>query len=234
MALLLCMQGQGAMAQEKDDFMYSADSTQMMLRDTSVVMSKKDSIALVKMQKKALRQQRDWTQWKPNPKSATLWALIPGGGQIYNRKYWKLPIFYGGFLGCIYALSWNNQMYGDYKRAYIDLCDGNPDTDSYNKFLHLGITIDESNAQQYKNIFKSRKDKYRRWRDLSIFCMIGVYALSIIDAYVDASLSQFDISDDLSLRLEPAVLDGRAGGKGKSPNSLINNGGVGVHGALIF
>lgn len=117
-------------------------------------------------------------------------------------------------------------MYSDYSQAYVDLCDGNPDTDSYNKFLHLGITIDETNADQYKSIFKSRKDKYRRWRDLSIFVMIGVYALSIIDAYVDASLSKFDISDDLSIEVKPAVING-------SDNRLENSA-LGVHGALKF
>lgn len=117
-------------------------------------------------------------------------------------------------------------MYHDYSQAYVDLCDGNPDTDSYNKFLHLGITIDESNADQYKSIFKSRKDKYRRWRDLSIFVMIGVYALSIIDAYVDASLSKFDISDDLSLELEPAVVSGNT--------RRLEDAGIGVRGALTF
>jgi hypothetical protein len=99
------------------------------------------------------------------------------------------------------------------------------------------VEINSSNAEQYKNIFKSRKDKYRRWRDLSFFVMLGVYALSIIDAYVDASLSKFDISDDLSLQIEPAVING--GTKGLSnastpPNSLIHNAGIGVHGALNF
>jgi hypothetical protein len=180
------------------------------------------------MEKKLAKQKkkRDWSNWRPDPKRATLLAIIPGAGQIYNRKYWKLPIFYGGFLGCIYAWRWNNQMYSDYSQAYVDLCDGNPDTDSYNKFLHLGITIDENNADQYKGIFKSRKDKYRRWRDLSIFVMIGVYALSIIDAYVDASLSKFDISDDLSIEVKPAVING-------SDNRLENSA-LGVHGALKF
>ncbi len=68
------------------------------------------------------------------------------------------------------------------------------------------MQIDKSNEERYKRIFKSRKDKYRRWRDLSFFCLLGVYALSVIDAYVDAELSEFDISSDLSLRVEPAVM----------------------------
>lgn len=157
---------------------------------------------------------RDWATWKPNPQRALWLALvIPGGGQIYNRKYWKLPIIYGGFMGCLYAMSWNNMMYKDYSQAYLDIMDSDPTTQSYNQFLHLGQHIDSSNEERYKQIFKSRKDKYRRWRDLSIFCMIGVYALSVIDAYVDAELSEFDISNDLSLKIEPAVINNSASNK---------------------
>ena len=151
---------------------------------------------------------RDWSTWRPNPKRA-LWLsiVIPGAGQVYNRKYWKLPIVYGGFMGCIYAWRWNNMMYHDYSQAYMDIMDDDPSTQSYNQFMHLGAEIDESNIQVYQNKFKRRKDYYRRYRDMSIFILIGVYALSVIDAYVDASLSEFDISDDLSLRIEPAVLN---------------------------
>ena len=162
---------------------------------------------------KKRKQKRDWTTWVPNPQRATWLALvIPGGGQIYNRKFWKLPIVYGGFLGCIYALTWNNMMYKDYAQAYQDLMDKDPTTASYNKFLHLGVEINKDNEERYKEIFKNRKDKYRRWRDLSIFVMIGVYALSVIDAYVDAELSAFDISKDLSLKVEPTVIPNHGGG----------------------
>ena len=160
-----------------------------------------------------VKPKRDWSTWRPDPKRALWLALvIPGGGQIYNRKYWKLPLIYGGFLGCIYALTWNNMMYKDYAQAYQDLMDNDPTTASYNKFLHLGVEINKSNEERYKEIFKNRKDKYRRWRDLSIFVMIGVYALSVIDAYVDAELSAFDISKDLSLKVEPTVIPNHGGG----------------------
>jgi len=103
-------------------------------------------------------------------------------------------------------MRWNNQMYHDYSQAYMDLMDNDPTTESYNEFLHLGNQITDSNKERYESIFKKRKDYYRRYRDLSLFCLIGVYALSVIDAYVDASLSEFDISPDLSLRVEPAVM----------------------------
>lgn len=154
------------------------------------------------------KPKRDWSTWRPNPKRAMWLAIVlPGAGQIYNRKYWKLPIVYGGFVGCAYAMRWNNQMYSDYSQAYLDLMDDDPNTQSYNQFLHLGAKIDETNIQRYQQLFKKRKDKFRRWRDLSFFCLVGVYALSIIDAYVDASLSEFDISKDLSLRVEPTILN---------------------------
>ncbi|MBR4192403.1 MAG: hypothetical protein IKQ86_07060 [Prevotella sp.] len=147
--------------------------------------------------------------WIPDPKRALWLALvIPGGGQIYNRKYWKLPIVYGGFLGCLYAMNWNNTQYKDYSQAYLDITDDDPRTDSYNKFLHLGTQITTaSDMKRYTEIFKNRKDKYRRWRDLSFFVLLGVYALSVIDAYVDAELSVFDISTDLSLKVEPTIIN---------------------------
>lgn len=171
------------------------------------VFAREDSIELANAAKKA-KQKRDWSTWRPDAKRALWLALaIPGAGQIYNRKYWKLPIVYGGFVGCIYAISWNNQMYHDYAQAYIDLMDDDPRTQSYNQFLHLGVTITDANASQYQELFRKRKDRYRRWRDLSVFALVAVYALSVIDAYVDASLSEFDISKDLSLRITPTILN---------------------------
>ena len=145
------------------------------------------------------------TVWMPNPTKATWLAVVfPGGGQIYNRKYWKLPIIYGGFAGCAYALSWNGKMYKDYAKAYLDIMDSNPNTKSYEDLLPPNSTYNE---EQLKNTLKRRKDMFRRYRDLSIFAFIGVYLISIIDAYVDAELSNFDITPDLSMKVEPAVID---------------------------
>ncbi|KAA5286930.1 DUF5683 domain-containing protein, partial [Bacteroides eggerthii] len=143
--------------------------------------------------------------WIPNPTKATWLALvIPGGGQIYNRKYWKLPIFYGGFAGCAYALTWNSKMYKDYSTAYKDAMNGNMQSSSITDLLPPGYTISET---QLKELLRKRKDTYRRYRDLSIFAFIGVYLLSVIDAYVDAELSNFDITPDLSMKVEPAVIN---------------------------
>jgi hypothetical protein len=111
-------------------------------------------------------------------------------------------------------------MYKDYSQAYLDIMDDDPGTASYNKFLHLGVQINSTNEERYISLFKSRKDKYRRWRDMSFFVMIGVYALSVIDAYVDAELSEFDISKDLSLKVSPAVIPNHAGGNPLQAQSL--------------
>lgn len=146
-------------------------------------------------------------KFQPDPIRAMWLALaFPGGGQIYNRKYWKLPIFYGGFLGCAYALTWNGQMLRDYSQAYLDIMDSDPNTKSYEEMLPLGYDI-SGKEERFKTIFKNKKNYFRKYRDLSIFAFAGVYLISVIDAYVDAQLSSFDISKDLSLRLEPTIFE---------------------------
>jgi len=153
----------------------------------------------------------------PNANRATWLAIaFPGAGQIYNRKYWKLPIVYGGFVGCAYALNWNNKMYKDYSQAYLDIMDDDPNTKSYEDFLPLNSSI-AGQEERFKEIFRKRKDTYRRQRDLSIFAFIGVYLLSVIDAYVDAELSDFDITNDIGMSVEPALFND---GKSKKYNSV--------------
>ena len=122
-------------------------------------------------------------------------------------------------------------MYLDYSQAYLDIMDDDPNTASYTQFLHLGNQINSSNIERYKEVFRSRRDRYRRWRDLSFFVMLGVYALSVIDAYVDASLSTFDISDDLSLQVQPAIINNKMT---VSPNSPLSNNAIGIRSALNF
>ncbi len=147
--------------------------------------------------------------FKPNPTRATLYALIPGMGQIYNRKYWKLPLVYGGFMGFFYAITWNNRNYQDYKEAYFDVVVGNTDEKaSWRDFVRVpGLSPEEQNAyinnSSFVNELKSKKDYFRRYRDLSIILTVGFYAITIIDAYVDAQLFDFDITPDLSMRVEP-------------------------------
>lgn len=143
----------------------------------------------------------------PDPTRAVwLSALCPGLGQIYNRRFWKLPIVIGGFMGLGYGASWNNTMLADYTRAYYDLMDNDPSTKSYMDFFPP--TTDEStlNRNWLEQTLKRRKDYFRRNRDLCIIGMVGVYLLAIVDAYVDASLTNFDISPDLSMRIAPTLL----------------------------
>lgn len=149
-------------------------------------------------------------RWLPDS-NKTIWLslAIPGAGQIYNHKYWKLPIIYGGFVGCAYALTWNSKMYKDYSQAYQDIMSDNTNNDSYMDFMSPNITKEtiQTRLSYYQELFRKRKDVFRRQRDLSIFSFIGVYLLSVIDAYVDAELSNFDITKDLSMTLEPAVFN---------------------------
>ena len=149
-------------------------------------------------------------RFKPEPYKATWLAVVlPGAGQIYNRKYWKLPIVYGGIMGCLYAYNWNNQMYSDYRQAFLDIMDADPNTKSYETFFPSGYDF-QQNEEYLKELFKKRKNRYRRWRDLSVFACIGVYLVSIVDAYVDAHLSSFDISEDINLSIKPDVQPGNA------------------------
>lgn len=137
-------------------------------------------------------------------------ALFPGLGQLYNRRYWKLPIIVGGYLGLAYATSWNNTMLTDYSRAYRDIMDNDASTNSYMNFFPPTTQESDLDKTWLTNLLKSRKDFYRRNRDLCIISMVGVYLLAMVDAYVDASLSHFDISPDLSIDITPHLLqDGR-------------------------
>jgi len=147
----------------------------------------------------------------PSSKNAVLYALIPGGGQFYNRKYWKLPIVYGGFIGLAYAISWNGKYYGEYKDAYAAIMKEDPfaaeNVAVWKPFLTPGTDMEAlnnpSNIVRLRSSFKRSRDSYRRYRDLSIIGVVALYALTMIDAYVDAELFDFDISPDLSLRVEP-------------------------------
>lgn len=197
-----------------NDSAWKADSAKIMAEEIKVPQQ-------ISVATDSTKKHRDWATWRPNAKRAMWLALvIPGAGQIYNRKYWKLPLIYGGFVGCAYAMRWNNMMYRDYSQAYLDIMDDDPTTESYNQFLHLGNKITTENMDRWKEIFKKRKDRYRRWRDMSFFCMLGVYALSVIDAYVDASLSEFDISPDLSMRVSPAVINTKTDFTGSRHSSV--------------
>ncbi|MFV0365385.1 MAG: DUF5683 domain-containing protein [Mangrovibacterium sp.] len=129
-------------------------------------------------------------------------AILPGLGQIYNKKWWKVPILYGGFATLGYFINYNNNYYVKYKQAYSDIIDDDPMT---NSFMNLDIEghWDWSNSNQvtqFGNRLNKAQESARRNRDMLIICTVGVYALQIIDAAVDAHFFDFDISDDLSLQ----------------------------------
>lgn len=157
--------------------------------------------------------------FKPDPNRALLYALVPGLGQIYNKKYWKLPLVYGAFMGCMYAITWNNKNYKDYSTAYFDIVEdyklvlqaeqeGKEYTGPWGSWVNYVPSDRETEYvknTQFQDNLKRRKDYFRRYRDLSIIITVGVYAISMIDAYVDAQLFDFDISPDLSLHWSPEV-----------------------------
>ena len=146
------------------------------------------------------------TTFNPDPMKA-LWysALCPGLGQIYNRRYWKLPIVVGGFMGLAYGMSWNNRYLEDYTMAYLDAMDSDPSTNSYLNFLPYGTREEDIDQEWLKDALKRKKDYFRRNRDLCIISMIGLYLLCMVDAYVDAQLFHFDISPGIAMDMAPTI-----------------------------
>jgi hypothetical protein len=179
----------------------------------------KDSLKIsVSKQKKVL-----------SPKKASIYAaLFPGLGQVYNGKYWKLPIVYGGYAGLIYVLGWNNNNYTDYFDAYktisryqtVDqMSKADKDyLDNLFKISYWNLNTNPSRFDSFKAQLKSGKDFYRRSRDMSIIMIAALHVLSIIDASVDANLFDFEINDDLSMRFNPLPMN-----FGNGPNVLGMN-----------
>ena len=183
-----------------------ADTT-FVLGDTAQVQAELPVLFLQPKQSTIPPETRVKSNYQADPDMAVwLAAVVPGLGQIYNRQYWKLPIVYGGAMGLAYAISWNNQMYIDYRKAYVDIIDANPDSKFYENVLPKGVVIDSSNKDYYTRTIKNKQDSYLRNRDLCIICAGVLYLLSMIDAYVDAQMADYDISPDLSLQVAPAVL----------------------------
>lgn len=148
------------------------------------------------------------TKVEHSPKKATLYStFLPGLGQAYNKKYWKIPLIYAGFGTIGYFIHWNNDNYKIMRQAYSDLTDGNDETRSYED-LEAAQYYDLDNPTDFNN-FKTGLDKqrsyYRRNRDLLIISIIGFYGLNIIDASVDAHLYDFDISEDLTFNWQPTM-----------------------------
>lgn len=133
-------------------------------------------------------------------KATTLACIFPGAGQIYNRSYWKVPFVVGGFASMVYCIDWNNRGFQRFKKAYNLLADYEQNPDKYPN----GPT-DEFRGRYSASYIKNMRDNFRRNRDLCIIITGALYALQIIDAHVDAHLKDYDISDDLSMNIEPIV-----------------------------
>lgn len=188
----------------------------LQMESDTLALSKGESAAIDSLLIAASKIKEDeWVprevEFSPDPtKAVWMSALFPGLGQVYNRRYWKLPLIVGGYLGLAYATDWNSGMLRDYTTAYADLMDNDPNTKSYMDFFSPSIKEESLDRSWLENVLKSRKNYFRRNRDLCIISMIGVYLLAMLDAYVDASLSHFDISPDLSMDVAPSLMqDGR-------------------------
>jgi hypothetical protein len=134
--------------------------------------------------------------------------IIPGSGQIYNRDYWKVPFVYAGFGACIYAIQWNWVRYNDYIDAYkkfYDMETGQrlPGVERVDLYLRSSDETYQATIDQVKR----GRTFYRRWRDYGFVFFGVVYALSTIEANVAAHMKTFDISDDLSIRFEPTIVN---------------------------
>jgi hypothetical protein len=132
-----------------------------------------------------------------SPQRATiLSATLPGLGQIYNKKAWKVPILYAGFGTIVYFINFNNGEYNRFKKEYLYRIDDDPTT--------IGEYTENVNVSD--NSIKGAMDTYRRWRDMNVFGIAGLYMLQVIDANVDAYFFQFDISKDLSMQISPSLM----------------------------
>jgi hypothetical protein len=129
-----------------------------------------------------------------SPRKASLLSVIlPGLGQAYNRKYWKIPLIYAGLGTSLYLIKFNNDYFQDYRKGYISL-------------LNRDTISDPFKGQYTTDQLLNAKEYYRRNRDLSAIVAAGIYVLNIIDATVDAHLFYFDVSDDLALRVQPTAV----------------------------
>lgn len=165
--------------------------------------------------------------FQPNSTKAVLFSIIPGGGQVYNRVYWKLPIVIGAYTACYYAISWNNNNLLDYATAFRDIKSSKPmEHQSWKDFIPYGADPKSYvNNTGFHEQLRRGRDFYRRNRDLSIIITVGIYALFMIDAYVDAELYSFDISPNLTLSYAPAYIP---------PTPQTPDSGMGVQLALTF
>lgn len=152
----------------------------------------------------------------PVRKATTLAAVFPGMGFVYTKTYWRIPIYYGGFIALATVIDYNNRNYQRYRTAFDALTDGNPST------------VDEFNGRYSPELLARVRSAYRRDRDLAIIGMAAAYLLSVVDTYVIASLKNWDVDENLSVRVEPTMIDTRFNGRPASPSQGNNLYGLAV------
>lgn len=133
-------------------------------------------------------------------RATTLATICPGAGQIYNKSYWRVPIVIGGFATTIYCIDWNNRGYQRFKKAYRLRYDH-----ELHPELYPNGSQDEFGGRYASSFLKNLRNSYRRNRDLCIILTAGIYLLQIMDAHVDAHMRDYDISDDLSVDINPEI-----------------------------
>lgn len=126
-------------------------------------------------------------------KATVLSAILPGAGQVYNKRIWKVPIIYGAFGGLIYLVQFNNNRFREFENALLTRYDNDP------------ATVDKYQDIYTEDNLKSLSEYYRRNRDLSVIGISLVYVLNIIDAHVDAHLFSFNVDDNLSINWSPVI-----------------------------
>lgn len=186
----------------------SKDSKKVVVEEPIFVPS--DTIILINGERTKAIKSVHLYQMGHSPHGATMFAaIVPGLGQIYNRKYWKLPIIYGGFAALCYSIHFNGKYYNKYRRAYRDFIIQDPNNKSYLEIVKKTNLTEEEVLTTYnswfRNALKNKKDYYRRYRDLSYFGLAGVYLIQFLDAVVDAHFFKFDVDDNISLNWEPTI-----------------------------
>lgn len=163
------------------------------------------------------------TEHVHSPRKATIYsAVLPGLGQIYNRKYWKVPFVYGGFATLGYFINFNNEVYTTYKQAYSDIIDNDPLTNSFMELKVNPTQLRPDRITQFTETLRGAKDQWRRYRDMVVIGTVVFYAVNIIDASVDAHFFNFDISDDLTINWVPG------------PVMCLDNKLIGIHCRFTF
>jgi hypothetical protein len=133
-----------------------------------------------------------------NVQKATLYSLIPGGGQVYNHRYWKVPVIYVGFGLLTYSFIFYNKVYGEVRVSYKESINGIP-------------IANPEYANVPEEMLYTLRESYKKSRDLSAIGLAGWYVFNLIDAAVDAHLQEFDVSDKLTLKITPQYQFGYAG-----------------------